>query len=297
MSGSDCERVVPLSELGERWSGLRLRERAALETMRRSVLRHGQLEPVVALCVDGLVEILDGFKRLHVARQLGWEGLRVRTSDVSIAEAKAQIVSRHNRSRLTELEEGWVVRSLYRDDGLNQPEIGRLLDRHKSWVCRRLLLVEALDPAVQANVRLGLLAPRAAVALSQLPRGNQPAASAVVTARGLTVRQAELFVMEILEQPDEAARAAWIARRLDARCVDRPRPPRPVRSEVDWIAADIATVRRVAARLEARLLATPLGAVGGPATEIIIDALVLLDPVLVALSHTVRKVTGRERAA
>ena len=65
------------------------------------------------------------------------------------------------------------MRSLYRDDGLRQPEIARRLGRHKSWVCRRLMLVEALDPAVQADVRLGLLAPRAAAPDARLPRGNQ----------------------------------------------------------------------------------------------------------------------------
>jgi hypothetical protein len=108
-----------------------------------------------------------------------------------------------------------LVRSLYRDDKLSQPEIARRLDRHKSWVCRRLVLVEALDPAVQADVRLGLLAPRAAIALAALPRGNQVAASAVVIRRGLTVAQTERLVAELRDQP-EAARAG-----VDRLAVDR----------------------------------------------------------------------------
>jgi len=71
------------------------------------------------------------------------------------------------------------------------------------------MLVEALDPAVQADVRLGLLMPRAAVAVSQLPRGNQQAASAVVVRRGLTFRQTEAL-NQILE--------AWIvAQRIHKR--------------------------------------------------------------------------------
>ena len=52
----------------------------------------------------------------------------------------------------------------------------------------------------------GLLAPRAALALQALPRGNQLAAGQLVIRRGLTVRQTELFVMHLTEQFDDAAR-------------------------------------------------------------------------------------------
>ena len=50
---------------------------------------------------------------------------------------------------MAELEEGWLVRSLFREDLLSLPEISRRLYRHRSWVWRRLMLVEALDPIVQ----------------------------------------------------------------------------------------------------------------------------------------------------
>src|SRR5690606_7639088 len=121
------------------------------------------------------------------------------TSSVGVVDAKVQIAAMHDGRHLTEIEEAWLVRSLHREDGLSQGAIAQRLGRHKSWVCRRLILVESLSDALQAEVRLGLLAPRAAVALAALPRGNQQPASAVVIRRGLTVRQTELFVAEILE--------------------------------------------------------------------------------------------------
>lgn len=46
------------------------------------------------------------------------------------------------------------------------------------------MLVEGLDAAVQGDVRLGLLAPRAAEVLGQVPRGNQLAAAALVIVAG-----------------------------------------------------------------------------------------------------------------
>lgn len=289
---SEC--VVPIAQFGERLSELRLREAAALETMRRSLSRHGQLSPIVAFPDGDRFEIVDGFKRVHAARALGWTDLHAKLSDVDLVEAKVQLIALHDRRGLTEIEEAWLVRSLYRDDGLSQPEIAFRLGRHKSWVCRRLLLVEALDPAVQADVRLGLLAPHAAVALSQLQRCNQRPASIVVIRRGLSVRQTELFVAELLERSDEAARAEWIAQRLEAEPKPAgPAPSRPKRSEADWMASDVATLLHVAARLQARLLATPLGALGSSAVEVILDGLVALAPVLSALSRTLTTLIGK----
>jgi hypothetical protein len=192
------------------------------------------------------------------------------------------------------------VRSLYREDGLSQPAIAQRLGRHKSWVCRRLMLVEALDPAVQGDVRLGLIAPRAAVVVGQLPRGNQHAAASVVIRHGLTVRQAELWVAELLDCSDDAERAARIAHRMDTAWPSSEpavRPTRAVRSEADWMAADIRTLCHVGARLQARLLATPLGALGAPAAELVAEGLVALTPVLRALERTIARVTHEEVAA
>jgi len=41
------------------------------------------------------------------------------------------------RQALSDLEEAWLVRALYRDDRLTQPQIAQLLGRHKSWVFGR----------------------------------------------------------------------------------------------------------------------------------------------------------------
>ncbi len=68
-----------------------------------------------------------------------------------------QIVHSNRREGLTEIEEAWIIHALHREDGLSQPEIGRLLGHHKSWVNRRLLLAEALSEELQADLRLGLV--------------------------------------------------------------------------------------------------------------------------------------------
>jgi hypothetical protein len=70
-----------------------------------------------------------------------------------------------------------------------------------------------------------------------------------------------------------------------------------VRSEADWMSVDIVRVRDIAARLEARLLATPLEAFSTGTAELIRDALVHLSPVLRALDGVIATVTRQAAAA
>jgi ParB-like chromosome segregation protein Spo0J len=196
---------------------------------------------------------------------------------------------------LCELEEAWLVRSLYREDGLTQPEIGRLLARHKSWVSRRLMLAESLDEAVQADVRLGLLAARTAEALARLPRVNQRPAAEGVVRRGLTHHQVQRLVAEVLDRP-EGERAAALREALErAPAASGPaRAPgrQPERTPAQWLVADAAALTRIGARLQARLWERPLVALGEPAARLVLDALAGLGPVLAALQRTIERAEG-----
>src|SRR6516165_3425779 len=154
-------RPVALAALGQQYRRYRLADPAAEAAMAGSLRRWGQLSPVVACTqVQGL-EVLDGFKRLAAARHVtGWTTLSVRVLEVDERTAKAAILGLNRGQRgARELEEAWIVQALVRDDGLTQVEAAQLLGQHKSWVCRRLALLEKLSVAVKDDLRLGLLGP------------------------------------------------------------------------------------------------------------------------------------------
>jgi ParB-like chromosome segregation protein Spo0J len=293
-TAADPERDIDLAELSDGLTALRLCDASALEAMRRSLERYGQLSAIHLFAEAEKLEILDGFKRVRAARALGLRTLRARVADVDVIGAKVQIAALHQQHGLTELEEGWLIRSLYREHGLSQPVIAARLGRHKTWVLRRLLLVEALEPAVQANVRLGLLAPRAAVVVSQLPRGNQHDFAGLVARRGLTVRQTELLVAALAALADDTARAAQIARwsHHGLATDDKPseRAPRAARSEIDAIATDLRALRLAATRLQTRLSSGALVALGADAARVAGESLLALVPVLFALVGTITHV-------
>jgi hypothetical protein len=78
---------------------------------------------------------------------------------------------------------------LVHEDQLPQSDVAQLLGRHRSWINRRLALIERLCEEAREGLRLGLLTPTQARHLTRLPRGNQSAAMQCATRAALTSRE------------------------------------------------------------------------------------------------------------
>jgi ParB-like chromosome segregation protein Spo0J len=215
-------RPLPLSALGERYRRYRLTLPEAEAAMARSLRRWGQISPVVVCLREETFELIDGFKRLAAAASVpAMSTLMARLVDVDERQAKAAIYGLNRVGRGTdELEEAWIVHALVREDGLSQIEAAELLGRHKSWVCRRLALIEKLAEEAKEDLRLGLVSPTTARQLVQLPAGKQVELLATARREALTglevrglvdlLRSAPDRTREefILTQPQEALRLA-----------------------------------------------------------------------------------------
>jgi len=180
-------RPLPLAALGERYRRYRLSDSGAEEAMAWSLRSYGQASPATACWRDDRPELLDGFKRRAAAARLGWATLSVRIVEIDERSAKAAIHGLNSvGARPSELEEAWLVQALVREDGLTQVEAAQLLNKHKSWVCRRLALLERLGGEAQADMRLGLLSVGLARQLTRLPVGNQSAVLSAARREALT---------------------------------------------------------------------------------------------------------------
>jgi ParB-like chromosome segregation protein Spo0J len=167
--------LVRLEELGDQFRRYRLRQPQAVAAMAESLRRWGQCAPIVATVREEKPQVLDGFTRWEAAGQVReMTTLSVRLIDVDDRHAKAAVYGLNQTGRRShELEEAWIVRALVREDGMSQPEVAELLGRHKSWVCRRLALLEKLSTDVRQDLEVGLLNPTAAREIARLPAGNQ----------------------------------------------------------------------------------------------------------------------------
>jgi hypothetical protein len=185
-------RAIPLEEIDERLHRYRLAQPKLEKSMAQSLARYGQISPIVICILEAAYVLIDGFKRLRAARTLqGLRHLYARRMDVDAQSAKAAIYHLNCiGQRPVELEECWIVHALVREDSLSQVEAAQLLGRHKSWVNRRLAMLERLCEAAREELRLGLLTPALARQLTRLPRGNQ--ADALTTAREASLTSREL---------------------------------------------------------------------------------------------------------
>ncbi|OGV62976.1 MAG: hypothetical protein A2498_17035 [Lentisphaerae bacterium RIFOXYC12_FULL_60_16] len=199
------EQMLSLEEIGDAFANLRVVNPHAEKQMSASLERYGQMSPVV-VCrnAEGGYELLDGFKRLRASRALGKISLRVRALKLGVRAAKAALLCLNWVARsVNDLEEGWVVHALCREDGLTQVEVGHLLGRDRSWVSRRLSLVERLSDEVQSQLRLGLITGTMGRELARVPRGTQERVLAVVSEQCLGSREVVLLVDLLLASSRE----------------------------------------------------------------------------------------------
>lgn len=226
-AAADLVANCPVETIRTVLSRARCRQPALVERMKDSLSTHGQLTPLVAARTPEGIQLIDGFKRLTAARVLEWTTLLVtfRTLDETAQWATMLLLNRGARS-MTELEEAMVLRELTRL-GLHQTEIASLLHLNKSWVCRRMGLVERLHPELIESMKIGLLHPGVARRLLALPPGNQLELAAAVQKAMLGARDTELLVSLWSNTKDAKGRQTILADPRAALREHHPQTQRP----------------------------------------------------------------------
>lgn len=217
--------VLRVDELQLRFSALRLPAPEQVGRLRLSIEREGLRVPVLASTgvEAGQKVLVDGFKRLQAVRDLGGETVAASLVDLDARACQAAILHCNAPHKgLTDLEEAWLVQSLCRSGGLTQVAVGKLLRRHKAWVCRRLALAERLASEIQEDMRLGLLTATGARELARLPRGNQQPAAQVVRDYSLSSRQVGQLVSSLLGADEPSAKEALLRDPLRYLAADAP---------------------------------------------------------------------------
>jgi hypothetical protein len=132
-------------------------------------------------------------------------------------------------------------------------EAAHLLGQHKSWVCRRLALLERLSTAVKEDLRLGLLGPALARQLVRLPAGNQEALLALTRRETLTAQEVSA-VIDLLQGASEEQAAFVLAKPRQALALLRGLPtalrdPRLSRAG-HWLAKQLTQALETLTRVE-----------------------------------------------
>ena len=229
----------------------------AVRAKESSLRAKGQLTPLVAAECEGALVLIDGFVRHLAALRLGLDEVLVEVVQLSPLQMKAQVYLRNRERGLLLIEECRLVRELCDVDGLSQVEIGDLLERHKSWVCRRVALSHQVSPRLLEELSLGQLGPGCMRRLAQLPARNQEELWAVARREGLSSRDTSELVELWRRAPDPEARRYVLEHPRDALRRARvlpelPADPRLTRAGRE-VLRGLSILRRVSLRLVGRL--------------------------------------------
>ena len=238
---------VPTDDIGDRYGNLRLVNPGAYAAMERSIAQYGQVTPVVVGQPAGSkYEMVDGFKRYRASKKLGLKSLSCRVLKGKDRALKSAMLYLNTQiSSIGDLEQGMIIQSFYKEDGLSQVEIAKLLGRHKSWVSRRLSLVERLSDEVIEQMRLGLVSSSIGRELALLPCGNQRGALKTLQKYRFTVRETARLVSLLMNQPawNHETILNFPEEILSAR--QSPRPKKSVMDSLTKFYGDLSTIERL----------------------------------------------------
>ena len=222
--------MLEIRQIGTRYGRVRCLVPRQVEQMKANLTAHGQLTALVVVKRPSGLELIDGFKRHRAAQQMGWTRLRATTMEVDEPGQWAAMLALNQATHsMSVLEEALVLREMVAM-GMTQTQIGQILNRHKSWVSRRIGLIERLHPELVEQIRDGILPPGAARRLLSLPAGNQLEMATLVMHHGLGSQDTELF-LRLWKSADPPVRDYLLAHPrpalAQARAGDPQEPPDP----------------------------------------------------------------------
>jgi len=197
-------REIPLPEFDLSLSGMRIFNMTRVLQIEKSMRLHGQLQPVVARVHEGNYQIIDGFKRYASAEDLMMKSLQCRVLNIDLTQAKVLLLSYNRPHQSMEAwEEAMVLRDLRKTHSLDQSSLAGLTGYSRSWVSRRLALIDKIDEVISSDIMMGVLTSSHARALTKLPRGNQREVARVIASYRLSSRQSDILVGAFLKAKDD----------------------------------------------------------------------------------------------
>jgi ParB family chromosome partitioning protein len=189
----------------------------ALTELQASIAHHGVLQPIILRATPDGYELIAGERRWRASQALGRETIPavIREGVTDAAMLELALVENLQRSDLDPIEKARGFQQLV-DRGLTQDEVAREVGLQRSTVANFLRLLE-LSETVQRVIGQGLITMGHARALLGLPdRRRQDELCALIVRRGLTVRDVETRVRELLGRTSEPVKtlvppkAPWV---------------------------------------------------------------------------------------
>ena len=202
-SQSDTQRELAVDQLqpGKYQPRTRM-DQEALKELAESIKTQGVIQPILVRPVAaGKFEIIAGERRWRAARMAGLQAVPVVVRDIPDSQALAvALIENIQREDLNPLEQAVGIQRLTQEFGLTHQSAAEVLGRSRAAVTNLLRLLE-LAPPVRELLAAGKLDMGHARALLALPALRQVELAKEIAAKGLTVRDVEKRVGELVSRP------------------------------------------------------------------------------------------------
>ncbi|OGB06020.1 MAG: chromosome partitioning protein ParB [Burkholderiales bacterium RIFCSPHIGHO2_12_FULL_61_11] len=177
-------------------------DEGALYELAESIKVQGIMQPILVRRLnsganDGKYEIIAGERRFRAARLAGLDSLPVLVRDVPDESAAAMaLIENIQREDLNPLEEAQGLQRLVKEFGLTHEMAAQAVGRSRSAASNLLRLLNLADP-VQTMLMAGDLDMGHSRALLSLDRATQITAANQISAKKMSVREAESLVRKL----------------------------------------------------------------------------------------------------
>lgn len=177
-------------------------DEGALYELAESIKAQGIMQPILVRRLSagpnaGKFEIIAGERRFRAAKLAGLDSVPVLVRDVPDEAAAAMaLIENMQREDLNPLEEAQGLQRLVKEFGLTHEQASQAVGRSRSAASNLLRLLNLADP-VQTMLMAGDLDMGHARALLALDRAAQITAANQITAKKMSVREAESLVKKL----------------------------------------------------------------------------------------------------
>jgi len=177
-------------------------DEGALYELAESIKAQGIMQPILVRKLErgantGKYEIIAGERRFRAAKLAGLDSVPVLVRDVPDEAAAAMaLIENIQREDLNPLEEAHGLQRLVKEFGLTHEQAAQAVGRSRSAASNLLRLLNLAD-AVQAMLMAGDIEMGHARALLALERASQVTAAHQISAKKLSVREAEALVKKL----------------------------------------------------------------------------------------------------
>ena len=189
---------IEIAHLHLRYEHTRIGHAAAVLRMADSLSRYGQQMPVLVVKDSDFGHVLiDGYLRVKALQRMGVDLVTARLWPQAESDALVYMMVKMQQRTWDVYEQAAVIKELHCAHQISVGRIAQLLGKHKSWVSRRLRLLETLDDQMIALICDGTISSWSAQRiLTPMARANPAHAKCVAAAlkkEKISTRRLALF--------------------------------------------------------------------------------------------------------